>query len=300
MKLVTYLPEGNYLSEKDFKLADLMRCGLPTNADSLLWIGSNIEVSCEFNFNNLLAQLAGKSHRSHLYQLFVFGDKENDNETDKYYEVNVYINNNPQPVKRFFLEDTFTSKTSINVMTAMKLEFTLNTDGVMVQPSLSLSYTKLSMEAGTGITPASQQWQSLSYSIQFTSELSGFWSIVLPIFIVVNILALIHACIKTYIGYLNRKSPFLFFLQFIDIWAFWMFYFLLVMSGYWFIFTKTTSNLYTFVSNATSLQASFYIVFGLMVAFRLISVASEKIERLKIQVFLINKEKEKSINNSSR
>jgi len=55
--------------------------------------------------------------------------------------------------------------------------------------------------------------------------------------------------LKTYIGYLNRKTPFLFFLNFIDLWSFWMFYFLLIITGYWFIFTKTTPNIYTFISN---------------------------------------------------
>lgn len=122
----------------------------------------------------------------------------------------------------------------------------------------------------------------------------------LPIFIVVNILVIIHASAKTYISYLNRRTPFLFFLHFIDVWAFWMFYFLLVMTGYWFLFTKTTSNIYTFISDSSSLYVSFYVVFGIMVAFRLISVISDKIDKLKIQIFLINKEKDKAINNSAR
>lgn len=79
-----------------------------------------------------------------------------------------------------------------------------------------------------------------------------------------------------------------------------MFYFLLVITGYWFIFTKTTSNIYTFISNSTTLYVSFYIVFGIMVAFRIISVISDKMDKLKIQIFLINKEKDKTINNSAR
>lgn len=111
----------------------------------------------------------------------------------------------------------------------------------------------------------------------------------LAIFIVVNILVLVHAIGKTYIGYLNRKNPFLFFLNFINLWSLWMFYFLLIITAYWFIFTKATPSIYTFISNDNSLYVAFYIVFGLMVAFRLVSVFIEKLDRLKMQIFMINK-----------
>jgi hypothetical protein len=124
--------------------------------------------------------------------------------------------------------------------------------------------------------------------------------VILPIFIVVNVLVIVHAAIKTYIEYLNRKTAFLFFLHFIDIWSLWMFYFLLLTTAYWFIFLKTTPNIYIFAPNQTTLYAAFYIVFGLMVAFRLISVLIEKAEKLKIQIFLIDWEKEKAVNNSWR
>ena len=74
MKLVYYLPEGNYVKEKDLKLSDIMRCGLPSDSDTVLSIGSNIDVTCDFNFNNLLAQRAGKNYQTYLYQLFLMGD----------------------------------------------------------------------------------------------------------------------------------------------------------------------------------------------------------------------------------
>jgi hypothetical protein len=46
MKLISFTPEGNYAKEKDFRLADVMRCGLPSNADITVTIGSNIQVTC--------------------------------------------------------------------------------------------------------------------------------------------------------------------------------------------------------------------------------------------------------------
>lgn len=192
-------------------------------------------------------------------------------------------------MKRFFLEDTYTSSTTINVLTALSLQFTMNNNNALTNPQLYLSYTTLTVQAGTGVTPVAQQTQTLSFNIQFTSTLSGFWTVVLAIFIVVNILVLVHAIGKTYIGYLNRKNPFLFFLNFINLWSLWMFYFLLIITAYWFIFTKATPSIYTFISNDNSLYVAFYIVFGLMVAFRLVSVFIEKLDRLKMQIFMINK-----------
>lgn len=271
-----------------------MRCGLPSNADIAVMIGSNIEISCQFNFNHLVAQMAGKAYKSYVYQLFIQGQNSN------YYEVNAYLNGNGQGVKRFFLEDTFTSSSAINVMTSFKFELTLTTNGQLVSPSLYITYTKLGLETGTGISPSSQQRQSLRYSIQFTSQLSGFWSVILPIFIVVNIFIIIHAAGKTYIGYLNRRTGLLFFLNLIDIWSFWMFYFLFITTGYWFLFTKTTSTIYTFMSGQDSLYVAFYVVFGVMVAFRLVSVFIQKADKLNIQIFMINWEKQRSVNNSWR
>lgn len=229
--------------------------------------------------------MAGANFKSYVYQMLIQGQNA------AWYEVNVYLSGNSQPVKRFFLEDTFTSSNAVNVMTGMRFQITLNTDGLLVSPSLYLTYTKLSMQVGAGIIPAASQKQSLSYSIQFTSQLSSFWSVIMPIFIVVNILILVHSILRTYIGYLNRKTPFLFFLNFIDIWSLWMFYFLMITTGYWFVFTKTTSTIYTFISAETSLYVSFYIVFGLMVFFRIVSMLIDKADKLKTQIFMINWEK---------
>ena len=120
------------------------------------------------------------------------------------------------------------------------------------------------------MTPSSAASQTLTYKFLFSSDLTGFWSTILPIFIVLNILILLHATGKTYISYLNRRTPFLFFLNLIDVWSFWIFYFLLIITGYWFLLTKTTSTIYTFISVDASLYTAFYIVFALMVVFRMI------------------------------
>lgn len=277
------------------QLGDVIRCGLPSNTGTGVLIGSNIDISCSYNFNNLLAQLAGTNYHSYVYQVLVMGDN------NQYYPINTYINSNSQPISRFFLEDTYTSSTSITVLTGMSLQFTMDSStNALTKPEMYLTYTTLAIQVGTGITPMAQQTQTLKFSIQFTSQLAGFWRVVLPIFIVVNVLVVIHAIAKTYIGYLNRRNPFLFFLNFINLWSLWMFYFLLILTAYWFIFTKTTPTIYTFISNDNSLYIAFYIILGLMVAFRLVSVLIQKIDKLNMQIFMINKERSSTINNSWR
>lgn len=73
MKLIYFLPEGNYVREKDLQLSDIMRCGLPPNTEISVMMGNNIEVVCDFNFNNLVAQMAGTNFKTYTYQLLMQG-----------------------------------------------------------------------------------------------------------------------------------------------------------------------------------------------------------------------------------
>jgi hypothetical protein len=153
----------------------------------------------------------------------------------------------------------------------------------------------LALVSGTGVSPASSQTQTISYTFQFSSDLTNFWQVVLPIFIVVSILALVHTAGKTYVGYLNRKTPLLFFFNFlgidnfyIGIWSLWIFYFLLVLTGYWFLFTKATPSIYTFISSDSQLYAAFYAVVAIMIIFHLFYSIINKMDKLNIQVFMIN------------
>jgi hypothetical protein len=42
MKILYYLPTGNFVKEKDLKLTDIFRCGLPSNNSVAINIGDNI------------------------------------------------------------------------------------------------------------------------------------------------------------------------------------------------------------------------------------------------------------------
>lgn len=54
LKLVSYSVTGNYLGEKSLLLGDIMRCGIPTDSELGVTFGTNYEITCDFDFNNLI------------------------------------------------------------------------------------------------------------------------------------------------------------------------------------------------------------------------------------------------------
>ena len=72
-------------------------------------------MSCSYNFNHLVAQMAGKQYQSKVYQLLVQGD------TGTFYDVPVYLSGSSQGTRRFFLEDTYSYPSKINVLTSLTL-----------------------------------------------------------------------------------------------------------------------------------------------------------------------------------
>ena len=174
-----------------------------------------------------------------------------------------------QPIRRFFLEDAYTYPDKINVLTSLALQFTFG-GGKLTTPTLTPRYALLSTQGGIGVVGQSST-KTLSYFIHFTSDLSGFWTGAIASFAVIAVAAVVHAVFKTYIGYLNRKSALLFFLNFAGTFSLWLFYYLLFMSGYWFLFTKTTSSPFLLLpSDSPALYGAFYALVAAMVLFRLL------------------------------
>lgn len=166
----------------------------------------------------------------------------------------------------------------INVASSVTLSFDL-INGYLTNPSLHLLYTQLSTHNGA-VTPTTAATQVLNFSIVYNYSLASFWTGCIAGFIVVSILALAHAIGKTYVNYLNRKTPLLIFLNFLGTWSLWMFYFLLIITGYWFLFTKTTTSVVALMPQDSSFYIAFYIVVGATGLFRLIGVVIDKMDKL--------------------
>ena len=66
LKLISFLPEGNYVGEQDLKLPDILRCGLPSNLISLS-VGNNFYTTCTYNFDYLAEKLSTFSYQNYVY-----------------------------------------------------------------------------------------------------------------------------------------------------------------------------------------------------------------------------------------
>jgi hypothetical protein len=97
MKLISYLPTGNYLGEKSLQLGDIMRCGTPPSTDIAFILGSNFQTTCTYDFNNLITLMQSKNYKSKVYQILIQGDG------GTYYDVPVNMPGANQAIKRFFL-----------------------------------------------------------------------------------------------------------------------------------------------------------------------------------------------------
>jgi hypothetical protein len=102
IKLVRYLPTGNYVDWKDLTNADLSFCGIGNN-ELTFKIGTNFQYTCSYNFNNILNSLGSNTFTNYttnyVYSMMIIDDSGN------YQFVPAYINGNS--VSRFFIIDTF-------------------------------------------------------------------------------------------------------------------------------------------------------------------------------------------------
>jgi hypothetical protein len=263
-----------------------MRCGTPSNSEITFTLGTNMQASCSYDFNNLVSLMSSKQWKSKTYQLLIQGDG------GSYYDVPVYMPGATQAIRRFFLEDTYSYANKINVLSSFVLSFTMDSSGKIVNPKFTPTYTLLSTDVGTGIVPQGSGQLTLSFSVLYSSDLTNFWTGAIASFISISVIAIVHTAIKTYIGHLNRKSALLFFLNFIGVFSLWLFYYLLFMTGYWFLFTKTTSSPYLLIPvQDQALATVFYVIVAVMVLFRIGWAAIDKSDKLSTEVFLINWER---------
>ncbi len=283
MKIVSYLATGNYLGERTFLLSSLMKCGTPSDTTAQVEIGTNIRVTCTYNVNHLIAMMGGKQWRGKTYQLLVKSDDGN------YYDVGVTMPGSSQPIKRFFIEDTTSTAGKITLMSGFTLNFNYNSNNKLDTPTLTPTYTTVSIEStGTSSSPLI----SMNYQVLFTSDLSSFWGGALASFMVISIVALLHSIGKTYVGYLNKKSGLQFFVNFAGVYSLWLYYYLLFMSGYWFLFTKSASTpVFLIPSPNSPLYGAFYALVAVMVVLRLLWVVVDKSDKLSTEVFVINWER---------
>lgn len=133
---------------------------------------------------------------------------------------------------------------------------------------------------------------------QVVDDIQTFWRVFIAIFITVNAIVLIQSLARTYIAYLNRQSVLGFFYYIANFWSLWMFYFLIVISGYWFLlyYTKNIDVVEEYFNSSKNknFYVAFYVVAALMGFFRVVTVIYDKKDKLGYEMFMINWEKGKN------
>lgn len=170
-------------------------------------------------------------------------------------------------------------------MTSFDLEITLNNNAQLTSPKIIIGYTKLSVgSSGTLLNPV----QTVTYKVNYNYNTGSFNTVALGLFIGFTVLAMVQAIVRAYIAYLNKRSPFIFFIYFGENWSSWMFVLLLGLSGYWFFFTKATSSILVLMPVSGDLYAPFIGVVVAMVIVRAITTIWIKYDAYKTDIFFID------------
>ena len=197
------------------------------------------------------------------------------------------INGKSQSVSRFFTADTLSVPLTkkLTVLTSFTLQMSMDSNKRLVTPKLVVSYSSLSINSGGTLN---DPIQTLSYNIEYNHDTDEFNKVALPLLIIFSLLAVVQAALRTYIAYLNKRSPFTFLIYFGESWSSWMFFLLLGLTGYWFFFTKATATITTILPQNGPIYTAFYVVLTLMVVIRVFSVGWLKINAFKTDIFLID------------
>jgi len=143
-------------------------------------------------------------------------------------------------------------------------------------------------------------------------DIKGFWKTCKILFIIANIIVGVAAVFKTYVW--SRFNPSRFYgenwtvvmvSRFIIItmktWSDAMFFFLFVMTGYWFVFYKMQNTVYFLVPDPSSYPGDyrpFVIVFVIMVIFQFLAALNMVREQVQMDFFFIDWVIVSFINNS--
>lgn len=133
-------------------------------------------------------------------------------------------------------------------------------------------------------------------------DISSFWTVVTVLFILTNVLVGIISVFRTYVW--SRFNParfnpenwpvlllFRFILNAMKTWSESMFFFLTVMSGYWFIFYKMQNSVYFLVPDPDTQPKDykpFKIVFIIMVVFQFLTMLNTIREQVEMDFFFID------------
>ena len=137
---------------------------------------------------------------------------------------------------------------------------------------------------------------------EFKKDISSFWKTATILFIIANIIAGIVGVFKTYIWSRYNPSRFnpenwllvviaRFIITMMKHWSEAMFFYLFVMSGYWFVFYKMQNTAHFLVPDPTTASNEyrpFYVVFIITIIFQFLTTLNMIREQVNMDFFFID------------
>lgn len=143
---------------------------------------------------------------------------------------------------------------------------------------------------------------SVEFIMDYYQDMAAFWKSILIAFIIFQVLICIVITMKMY--YFVKQNPkellkerftSVFFKKlphvFFDVWSGIMFWILFFTTAYWFITFKLQANAYVLLPSIDDWGTSYLVfdtIFGLVLAFRLISMVLSIIKQTSVDIFLID------------
>jgi len=259
-----YNMTGGYLGFEELTNQILLCPNSAATGDLISTFGTSFELDCTVNLNLFL------DTETIFYELFLQDDEDN------YTDVPVKITNlrssdgtNPNDAegysdavftRRFFMVDTVSGIESDNGFingdepvvlryaksATLKVIATAGSSDTIYRPYMEITYRERQVS-----TLAESSSASISYDSSYElNNLDSFWDTVIGLFVASNVIILVAAVARTYIWAKNNPSAkdshnnwFLasissFLINLVATWGDFMFFFLMVITGYWFIFFK--------------------------------------------------------------
>ena len=196
-----------------------------------------------------------------------------------------YINKNPSTVVKW--------------ASRMEIRITLqpSENSKIYVPYLYIDYVERRQTAFT-TNPMGETY----FETKYDYDTSNFWSVVEILFILTNIGIFFFWIVKMAVWV--QYNPYRFspqtyqiavcvkgIVQLIDIWGYIMFYFVFIITGYWFIFFKLQDVAFVIMPSTKDYMKNYYpfeVIFGLVVTFRLISYIELIRKQSNADIFFID------------
>lgn len=290
------------------------------DVQSMLKFGTVTEDFCHFDLSNLISDSLPQDANI-FFELFILDRKanlidvpvliRNFNDSKLSTPNTGTFNDHWRLFRRFFIFDTISGIDTPNgyksgaipkvVRWASSIKFKITLDLTSPEkiytPYIEIVYRERQTNMIHSTTKA-----AIEFVMDYYQDMTLFWKSIMIAFIIFQVLIFIIIAMRMYYftkqnprALLGEKFTSVFFKKlphvFFDVWSSIMFWILFFTTAYWFITFKLQANAYVLLPSIDDWGTSYLVfdtIFGLVLAFRFISIIMSIFEQSNIDIFLID------------